>query len=631
MSDTPSNRPQDAVPVGAPVAAPEEDWDGEERDDAIIGKALVGSLAVFLLIGTLVGGVVLYLRKPPAPPEERKTQLVVPTLRELPTQPIPKMAFTEITQAAGIGFRHVTGARGDKLLPETMGGGVAFFDFDGDGDQDLLLVNSSEWPWTREPIKPPPTHALYRNDGTGKFEDVTTGSGLDVTMYGMGVAVGDYDNDGWVDVFISAVGQDRLFKNEQGKFRDVTDEAGVGGSDQEWGTSCCFFDLDNDGDLDLFVGNYVRWSRDIDLSFHPTIDGTNRAYGPPFSFEGTFPYLYRNEGGGKFRDISADAGVQIKNPNTGVPSAKTMGVAPIDLDDDGRLDLVVANDTVQNFLFHNQGQGRFQEIGALAGLAFDSQGAARGAMGIDAARFRQPGQVGVAIGNFANEMTALYVAHEDPLQFVDAAVATGLGPATRLSLTFGVFFFDYDLDGRLDLMSANGHLEEEINKIQPTQHYAQPPKLFWNCGPTGTTEFLPATSADCGADFGKPLVGRGSAYADIDGDGDLDVIVAASGGTPRLLRNDQQLGHHWLRVKLVGKRANRDAIGASVTALVGDQLLRRDVNPTRSYLSQSELPVTFGLGKASQVDKLIIRWPDGSRQEILTPEIDRLHVIEQSP
>jgi hypothetical protein len=301
-----------------------------------------------------------------------------------------------------------------------------------------------------------------------------------------------------------------------------------------------------------------------------------------------------------------------------------MGILPVDLDRDGWIDLVVANDTVQNFVFHNQRNGTFREIGAAAGIAFDSAGNARGAMGIDAAHHRNDATLAVSIGNFANEMTAFYCSANQPLQFFDTAIANGLGPATRLQLTFGLFFFDADLDGRLDLLAANGHLEEEINKVQASQQYAQAPQLFWNCGPQSRTEFVSVSAEKTGPDFQRPLVGRGAAFADIDGDGDQDVLLTAVGGAPRLLRNDQQLGHHWLRFELAGTKANRDAIGAWIEIQSGDQLLRRQVMPTRSYLSQCELPVTIGLGKAAGVDGARVIWPDGSSQSI---PIDRLDTI----
>jgi hypothetical protein len=605
------------------------DPDSEERDDAVIGRALWWSLIVFLLVGAVAGGVVFWLTRPEKPLPVDPPGIALPQVRERPAAEIPRVKFTDVTQAAGIDFDHENGAYGDKLLPETMGGGCAFLDFDNDGDADILFVNSQRWPWDKRPAAEwPATMALYRNDGTGRFENVTAGSGLDVSLYGMGVAVGDYDGDGWSDVFLSALGANRLFRNESGKFVDVTEAAGVAGDDKAWSTSCGWFDYDNDGDLDLFVCNYVVWSKEFDLSQNFQLTGGGRAYGRPQDFEGTFPYLYRNDGGGKFTDVSAEAGVQVKNPTTGVPLAKSLGVTFADLDGGGWLDIIVANDTVQNFLFHNQGHGKFRETAAVSGVAFDVNGNARGAMGIDVARFRNSDEFGVAIGNFANEMTALYVS-QGGLQFTDEAVPTGLGPNTRLELTFGVLFFDADLDGRLDIMAANGHLEEDINKVQASQHYEQPPQLFWNCGPASPTEFLPMPAEKCGADFVRPMVGRATAFADIDGDGDLDVLITASGKRPRLLRNDQQLSHHWLRIKLVGSKSNRDAIGAWVESQLPDRMLRQQVMPTRGYLSQSELPVTFGLGAATEVEQVTIRWPDGAVQKLDAPPVDRLMVIEQ--
>jgi hypothetical protein len=378
------------------------------------------------------------------------------------------------------------------------------------------------------------------------------------------------------------------------------------------------------------VVNYVRWTRDIDLGQNFQLVGVGRAYGPPVSFEGTFPYLYRNDGDGRFSDVTEEAGLRIRNRDTGVPMAKSLGVAPVDLDADGNIDIIVANDTVQNFVFHNQGDGTFREVGELCGIGFDSAGRARGAMGIDTADLPSYESLGVAIGNFANEMTALYVSQGDPLQFTDAAIATGLGPPTRLELTFGVFFFDYDLDGRLDLLGANGHLEQEINKGQPSQHYEQPPQLFWNAGPDQPTLFVRVPPEKVGDDFFRPMVGRGAAYADIDGDADLDVLLVGNGQRPRLLRNDLQLGQHWIRLRLIGRRCNRDAIGAWIEVHCDGRILRRQVMPTRSYLSQVELPVTVGLGEARDVDKIVVRWPAGAVQTIDAPAVDQTLVIDEA-
>lgn len=539
--------------------------------------------------------------------------------------------FTDITKAAGLAFSHNNGAYGDKLLPETMGGGVAFLDYDNDGNQDLLLINSTYWPGHTPEGKSPTTLALYRNDGHGHFTDVTAGSGLDVSCYGMGAAIGDYDNDGLPDVFITAVGGNHLFHNDdKGKFHEITGEAGVGGSTNDWSTGASFIDYDNDGKLDLFVCNYVQWSPEIDRAANFELPKIGRAYGPPRNFTGTFPRLYHNDGHGHFSDVSVQAGIQIKNAATGLPTAKSLSVKPVDVDNDGWMDLIVANDTVQNFLFHNEHNGTFKEIGARSGIAYDAYGLTRGAMGIDAARFRNDDKLGIAIGNFANEMNALYVAQRDTLLFADEATKEGLGAPSEKLLKFGLFFFDYDLDGRLDVLTANGHLEPEINRVQADQQYRQPAQLFWNGGGSKGASFMAVPAEKCGSDLLKPIVGRGSAFADIDGDGDLDVILTQIGGPPLLLRNDQNLGHHWIRLKLVGTKSNRDAIGAWIKIRVNGKTLSRQVMPTRSYLSQSELPVTIGLGKAQKIESVEINWPSGATQKLNSPAIDRLTTIVEN-
>jgi hypothetical protein len=617
--------------MNSPSLPPDEHEELVHADDTIIGKAVRWSLVVGMAVVLGVIGFVFIAKRKPAPPPPRVTQLSAPAAPVKAKVEVPATPFTDITREAGITFLHNNGAYGDKLLPETMGGGVAFFDFDNDGAPDLLFVNSTYWPWHVPEGKNPTTAALYHNDGKGHFANVTADSGLDVSLYGMGVAIGDYDNDGLDDVFITAVGGNHLFHNEgSGKFKETTSLAGVGGSTNDWSTCAAWMDYDNDGMLDLFVGNYVKWSKEIDAEVGYKIDGRTRAYGPPNNFEGVFPKLFHNQGNGRFTEVSAQSGMQVKNPSTGVPAAKSLGVAPVDLDADGWIDLVVANDTVPNFVFLNQRNGAFQEIGALSGVAFDGLGNARGAMGIDAAHYRNDGKLGIAIGNFANEMTALYVAQNAPTNFLDAAITEGIGPASRLLLKFGIFFFDYDLDGWLDLLSVNGHLEEEIHKIQASQQYRQPAQLFWNAGNTAHGGFLVVPPERCGPDLFQPIVGRGSAYADIDGDGDLDVVLTQINGPPLLLRNDQKLGHHWLRLKLVGTRCNRDAIGGWVKVRLGNQTISRQVMPTRSYLSQSELAVTVGLGDARSADEVNVIWPGGAEEKVAAPRVDGLTTVVQS-
>jgi enediyne biosynthesis protein E4 len=559
------------------------------------------------------------------------TLLLLATAGAHAADEIPTVKFADITKESGITFVHNNGAYGEKLLPESMSGGVAFLDYDNDGAQDLLFINSTYWPGHIPEGKLPSTMALYHNDGHGHFTDVTKDSGLDVSFYGTGVAIGDYDNDGLPDVFITGVGGNHLFHNDgHGKFHDVTSALGAGDSTKDWSMGAAFVDYDNDGKLDLFVCNYVQWSPEIDRAKSYELPNIGRAYGPPRNFAGTFPCLYHNDGQGHFSDVSAKAGVQVKDPATGLPMAKSLAVAPVDVDNDGWIDLVVANDTVPNFLFHNQHDGTFKEIGARSGVAYDAYGLVRGAMGIDSARFRNDDKLGIAIGNYANEMNALYVAQRDSLLFADEATREGVGLASQKLLKFGLFFFDYDLDGRLDVLTANGHLEPEINRVQSNQQYQQPAQLFWNSGGSKGASFLPVPAEKCGNDLLKPIVGRGAAFADIDGDGDLDVVLTQIGGSPLLLRNDQNLHHHWIRLKLVGTKSNRDGIGAWIKVRVGGHTLSRQVMPTRSYLSQSELPVTIGLGDATNLDSIEILWPGGPTQKINPPAIDRVTVITEA-
>jgi len=606
-------------------------WDstGEYRASAglarlaLIDVAAIG-LGLSLLLGLAGCGQEAQPRGIASPKAPAKPTAIEPAR-------FPNVTFVDITESAGLTFVHQNGARGEKLLPETMGSGVALLDYDGDGDQDLFLVNSNYWPSDdgaqRSSISP--TQALYRNDGRGRFEEVTSQAGLDVPLFGMGVAVGDYDNDGDPDLYVTALGGGRLFRNEAGtRFVDVTTEANAQAS-PSWPTSAAFFDLENDGDLDLFVCGYVEWSAEVDRSQNFQLAGTGhgRAYGPPTAFAGAFCVLLRNDEG-RFRDVSAESGIQVRTPDLQVPMAKALGVAPYDVDRDGLVDLAVANDTVPNFLFHNRGDGRFEEIGLGSGLALDRDGTARAGMGIDWAEFKNDPSLGLAIGNFANEMTALYVTDDRAgLQFSDLASLYGLGAPTQPPLTFGLFFFDYDLDGRLDLLSTNGHLESDIAKVQGGSTYAQAAQLFWNTGRPGRALFSLVGPARAGPDLFRPIVGRGSTLGDIDGDGDLDVVLTANGGPARLFRNDGGDKNGWVRLTLRGQRSNRDAIGAEVTLTAGDRVQRRQLFPAKGYLSSLERPLTFGLGASEQVDSLRIRWPSGRSTDLKALPARRAYLI----
>jgi hypothetical protein len=565
--------------------------------------------------------------------------------------PWPPVRFTDITDTSGIRFRHFSGATPRKLLPETMGAGVVVLDFDNDGKPDLLFVNSCPWPGQSHE-GPAPTLALYRNLGGGKFQDVTKVMGLDVPLFGMGAAVGDFNNDGWPDLFVTAVGGNRLFRNDAGKrFLDVTRAAGVGGpggwpgaagdffaskDPLNWSASAAFLDYDGDGLLDLFVCNYVTWSPGYDAEQGFRLATGERAYGPPRAFTGAQCFLYRNKGDGSFEDVSRKAGVEVSRG--GEPVGKSLGVIVSDVDDDGWPDVVVANDTQRNFFFHNVADGatggrRFREIGEATGVAYADRHA-RGAMGVDWGPGCAGGKSALLIGNFADEPDTLLVQQRPrDLQLVDLAASEGVAGPSRAPLKFGLFFFDYDLDGRIDFLTCNGHLEPDIARADPQQTHAQPVQLYRNRGDQ-KPRFALAPASAVGPDLLRPLVGRGCAYLDLDGDGDLDVVLTANGGPARLLRNDNRTGHHWLRLRLEGdgKRSNRSAIGAKVIVEAGGREQRREVAGARGYLSQSELTLTFGLGTAARADRVTIHWPgrDAGPATVLTDvAADReYHVVQ---
>lgn len=621
------NKPNSKKPQSGPKTNRGQvgsDANVESEDDSVIGKMFWRSLGIFALAGAVAIPIYIATRPATVKGPEVKTEVTKPTVRQKESTDIPDIPFTDITAASGIKFSHFDGKRGERLLPETMGGGGGFWDYDNDGDQDILFVNSCDWSWSSPADGPKPTMVLYQNDGAGNYSDVTAGSGLDVTFYGMGPAFGDFDNDGWVDVFITAVGKNHLFRNKQGKFEDVTDAMGVGGVAEQWSCPSAWVDYDHDGKLDLIVGNYVTWSRETDLGIASTLVGLERAYGQPTNFSGSHMHLYHNDGG-KFSDVSEKAGIRIENPATKVPIAKALGIGIVDVNHDNWPDICVANDTVQNFLFVNNKDGTFTENGIAAGVALSRDGIATGAMGIDCAFMRNDDSCAIAIGNFANEQSSLYLSEGLKPVFTDVASTTGFGPQTKIRLTFGVFFGDMDLDGRQDIVCANGHLEPEIQKVQPTQQFEQPAQLFWNSG----RQLMLLDAKKTGEAFQKPMVGRAATYADIDNDGDLDILLVANGGPARLLRNDQKLGNNWLRVKLKDK-ANTGAIGSTIVIQLDDkQKLTRCVNPTRSYISQAELTATFGLGKVTPKE-MIVTWPDGTKQTVAIEKVNTTIEIEQA-
>jgi enediyne biosynthesis protein E4 len=529
-------------------------------------------------------------------------------------RPSGPITFTDVTDRAGIHFRHNSGAFGAKYLPETMGSGVCIIDYDNDGWPDIFFVNSKDWPGhekTRSYL------ALYHNNRDGTFTDVTRQAGLAIEMYGMGCAVGDYDNDGFDDIYITALSGSHLFRNlHNGRFADVTARAGL--ADSGFPTGAVWLDYDNDGKLDLFVAHYVDWSQQSDQ--YCSLDGKHKSYCTPEAYKGQSARLYRNLGDGRFADVTKRAGLYDAK-------GKSLGIALLDYDNDGWVDLFVANDTAPNHLYHNNRNGTFTEAGFAAGVAFSDSGRARAGMGTDAGDYDNSGRQSLLIGNFTDEGLSLY--HNDGSGlFTDEAANAGLASASALSLTFGCFFFDYDLDGHLDIFAANGHVADDISVVRPNLHYAEPPLLFHNIGQGRFRD----VSGEVGAALERPMVARGAAYADFDNDGDLDVVVTTNNGSARLFRNDNGNRNDVLRLKLIGTKSNRDAIGARVTlTAAGGMRQLAMVKSGSSYLSQSEFPLTFGLGTPGSIREmsLEIAWPSGGRETVAHIKPNQFLVIEE--
>ena len=519
---------------------------------------------------------------------------------EIFADPVPQFSpgfrLFDVTAAAGIHFRHNSGAFGGKLLPETLGAGCAFLDYDSDGWQDILLINGMDWPGHKRQRS---TLRLYRNNRNGTFSDVTKTAGLDVEMYGMGVAVGDYNNDGHPDILVTCVGQNRLFKNTgKGSFVDVTKASGLWNR-QAFSTSAIWFDFDRDGRLDLFVCNYVKWSPEHDVFCSP--DGKRKSYCTPEAYRGETCWLFHNRGDGTFEDVTANSGIFDS-------SSKSLGVAMLDYEPDGWPELLVANDTQPNKLYRNQRNGTFKDVAVDVGIAFSAEGKDRAGMGVDVADFDNSGISGVAITNFDNEMIGLYRFAAGNYQ--DVATQSGVGLPSKTTLGFGCVFLDADLNGALDLAVVNGHIDDTVRNVRGVG-YAQPPQLFLNDG-KGTFRDV---ASEIGGEFAAPKVGRGLAYGDFDRDGDLDLLMTTNDGPAYLFRNDQSGGNKSIRIRLIGTRSNRDAIGAVVKVDYSGATQSRLVRGGSSYLSQSELPVTFGVGKRDKIDRLLVQWPSGRTED----------------
>ena len=523
-----------------------------------------------------------------------KFVLSLATLALLAANPPAAVRFADVTSQAGIRFTHNAGKSGKKYLPETMGSGCAFFDADGDGWLDILLINGKDWAGGRKT-----TAALYRNNQRGGFTDITASSGLDITIFGMGVAIADYDNDGRDDVYITALEGDHLFHNEgAGKFRDVTAPAGI--HNASFGTSAAWLDYDRDGKADLFVANYVQWTQKGDLRC--SLDGSSKSYCTPESYKGNSSKLFHNLGGGRFEDVTQKAGLAD-------PTSKSLGITVFDYDNDGWPDLFVSNDTQPNKLYRNNGNGTFTEEAVSAGVAFGEDGVARGAMGTDAADYDRSGRSHLLVGNFSNQMLGLYHNEGNHL-FVDEAPRSAVGRSSLLSLAFGVFFFDYDLDGYPDIFAGNGHIDEEIGRVQPKIQFREPPLVFHNLGKSRFED----VSNRVGGDIQRPVVARGAAYGDFDRDGDLDILISTNNGPAYLYRNDGGNANHWLSLKLIGTQSNRSALGAIATVQSASGKQSQTVHSGSSYCSQSDLALTFGLGGDDLVKSIEIAWPSGHKQ-----------------
>lgn len=524
--------------------------------------------------------------------------------------------FTEVTESAGLSqFRHFMGGIGQLWLPESIGAGGAFLDYDGDGFIDVVLVAGG-------PLGAPsggPALELYRNRGDGTFERRTDAAGLGgLRAYGMGVFPADIDNDGNADLFLTTLHQNILLRNDGGVFRDVSVESGLG-EVSEWSTAAAFFDADRDGYLDLYVGNYVRWTPEEDRFC--SLDGVAKSYCTPQVYEGVSGRFYRNNGDGTFTDRTAAAGF------AGAPG-NTLGAVAFDYDRDGWTDLFVANDLERDLLFRNNGDLTFDEIGLRSGVAFDERGNARAGMGTDAGVMDETGHVTIFVGNFSHEPISVFRYMGDNA-FMNRDVASRMLRPTIQTLTFALFLFDADLDGNLDVFAVNGHVQTDVSKIHERITYRQPPHLFLNAGDGTFTDVAP----ELGAPLTIPLAGRGGAYADIDGDGDLDLLVTENDGPAHLWRNDLPRsgseGPNYLRIHLRGTHSNRDAIGAHVTVLLGGAPLFQERRGGGGYLGTSEPTLTFGLGRHGHADSVIVDWPSGARSALHRVAANQtIHVVE---
>jgi hypothetical protein len=523
----------------------------------------------------------------------------------------PVAKFTDVTRESGLDYTHDNGVQFGRDTPTTLPGAVAFLDYDNDGHPDLFFVSGTSWPWNTSAAGPIPTCALFHNDGKGHFTDVTREAGLDVNLIGMSVAVGDYDGDGWPDIFVSGIGGNRLFHNQgNGTFVDVTDAAGVRGDDHVWSSGAVWIDIFGDGRLDLVVCNYARWARETGLqdAFASEVEGPS--YTEHAGFVSVFPSVYRNLGNGKFVEMSAKTGLNLIDRQTGYPRANPLAVTAVDANGDGRLDLLFTYQSGGDILFLNQGDGTFRQWTPPSEARRER--ASAGLVGAGALSFSRPGQAADRLGILRDAGLALSAATDEDESFC------------HLGRKLGVALLDYDLDGRIDIVSGNALAEPALLHFEHGHAFANEPELLWNNGHGWVRASAPAGGA-----LGGPLVARGVAVADVTGSGSLDIVIAQNGGPPRLLRNDQRTHNAWLRIDLVGTRCQRDAGGARVEVHTPRGVLVQTMEPAMGFMAQSEKTLTFGLGADDRVREIVVRWPSGVRQEVHPGGVNRRLVITE--
>jgi len=531
----------------------------------------------------------------------------------------PKLMFEDMTETSGIDFKHFNGAYGEKLLPETMGSGVAIVDIDNDGNEDVILVRASQWPWHTYQEAPLSSIEIYLNEGNAQFKQSPQFM-IKEAFYGLGLSVADIDGNGFKEIYVTTLGENKLYFNDGKQLIEGAKNAGVSGKKDEWSSASSFFDVDNDGDLDLVVGNYIQWNKDKDLQVNYQMAGIGKAYGPPTDFSPSALHLYLNNGEGSFKDASETLQIDGQ-PNI----AKALAIQPFDADDDGLLDFFVANDTSRNFFYHNLGQGKFKEMGEEMGVSYDSSGNTTGAMGTDTAYLGKNADQVLVVGNFANEMTSVYQRFAGDESFSDQSSILGVGADSRKSLTFGVLFADFDLDGREDLFQVNGHVESDINRVQASQSYEQPAQLFWNCGESCDSQFILSPLF-----LQEKWIGRGVAVSDLDKDGDLDLIVTQVSRKALVLINQTLKAGHWVGLLLADDNVkNKEAIGAKVQINTNLRSYLKLQMPTKGYLSQSSSRLVFGLEKDESLKEVVVTWPDGSQQQFNQLKIDQYNTLKK--